>query len=111
MYAWLGLPYIPPELRRGLGEIEWAQAGTLPNLVRIDDLIGTLHAHTTSSDGRGTVEEMGIAAQGLGLSWLGLSDHSRSAHYAGGLDFERVRCQWEENFASRDGARSSDRFR
>ena len=94
VYGGLGLPYIPPELREGLGEIEWAQTGKLPKLVESADLLGALHAHTTFSDGRATVGEMGAAAAQLGLSWLGLTDHSRSAHYANGLDISRVKDQW-----------------
>ena len=94
VYQALGLPFIPPELREGLDEIELARAGRLPDLDGEADLRGALHAHSTFSDGRATVAEMAAAAKKLGWSWFGLSDHSRSAHYAHGLEVDRVREQW-----------------
>lgn len=94
LFAALGLAYIPPELREDVGEIEAAEKGPLPPLVELSDLTGTFHCHTDWSDGQATLEEMAQAAQSLGLTYLGIADHSRSAGYAGGLSIERVRQQW-----------------
>jgi DNA polymerase (family 10) len=89
----LGLSYIPPELREGLGEIEAAEWGALPRLIAEQDIQGVFHVHSTWSDGMATIEEMARTAQGLGYRYLGLSDHSQSARYANGLDPDRVREQ------------------
>jgi DNA polymerase (family X) len=96
LYSRLGLQYLPPELREGLGEVEQAEAGTVPELVELDDLRGTFHCHTTWSDGKATVREMGEAARERGWSYLGLADHSKSAGYAGGLSAADVRRQQAE---------------
>jgi DNA polymerase (family 10) len=93
IFTALGLSYIPPELREGLGEIEAAERGALPRLIDERDIQGVFHVHSTWSDGMATVEEMARTAQGLGYRYLGLSDHSQSARYANGLDPERVREQ------------------
>lgn len=92
----LGLPWIPPELREGEGEIEAAESGRLPRLVEAGDLRGVLHCHSVWSDGLATVAEMAEGARALGMSYLGLCDHSRAAAYAGGLSPERFREQWKE---------------
>lgn len=92
----LDLNYIPPEMREGIGEIERAEDGALPRLLELDDLEGTVHVHTQHSDGRGTIEAMARAANGLGYGYIGICDHSFAAGYAGGLSEERVRAQWEE---------------
>ncbi|WP_406696132.1 DNA polymerase/3'-5' exonuclease PolX [Singulisphaera sp. Ch08] len=94
LFAALGLAYIPPELREDVGEIEAAEKGPLAPLVELSDLTGTFHCHTDWSDGLATLEEMAEAARSLGLTYLGIADHSRSAGYAGGLSIERVRQQW-----------------
>ena len=96
LFAALGLPEIPPELREGAGEIEAAERGELPKLVTRADLTGTFHCHTDWSDGGATLEEMAEAARAAGLSYLGIADHSKSAGYAGGLSVARVREQWAE---------------
>jgi DNA polymerase (family 10) len=96
IFATLGLQYIPPELREGLREIEWAEQGAIPELVGYDDLRGTLHCHTTASDGKSTLEEMAQAAKGMEYEYLGIGDHSKSAAYADGLDEKRLRAQCEE---------------
>ncbi|MCZ7648589.1 MAG: PHP domain-containing protein [Planctomycetota bacterium] len=96
VYAALGLPFIPPELREGQGEVEAAAAGRLPRLVEDGDLRGILHAHTTFSDGNNTLEEMAETVRGMGLEYFGVADHSQSARYAGGLSPERVARQHEE---------------
>jgi DNA polymerase (family 10) len=96
LYSALGLAYLPPELREGLGEVEAAASGSVPRLVETADLRGTFHCHTSWSDGRATVAEMAEGARALGWSYLGLADHSRAAAYAGGLTVERLRRQRRE---------------
>ena len=97
LYRRLGLPYIPPELREGGGEVEAARAGTLPrDLVALDDVQGLVHCHTVHSDGRHTIEQMARAADALGMRYLTITDHSPTASYAGGLDVDRLHAQWEE---------------
>jgi len=93
IYRALGLPFIPPELREDAGELEAAERGALPRLITRDDLKGVLHCHSTWSDGTSSIEEMAEAAHALGLTYLGLCDHSRAAAYAGGMSVERVREQ------------------
>jgi DNA polymerase (family 10) len=95
LFAALDLAEIPPELREDQGEIDAAETGALPKLVELEDLTGTFHCHTDWSDGGATLEEMAEGACARGLKYLGIADHSRSAHYAGGLSIERVREQWE----------------
>ncbi|MFT5366368.1 MAG: DNA polymerase (family 10) [Candidatus Latescibacterota bacterium] len=96
LFAALDLAYIAPELREGQGEIEAAEAGRLPDLVTKQDLKGTLHVHTTYSDGRNSVEEMAKEALKLGYSYIAICDHSKAAAYANGLNETRVRAQWDE---------------
>lgn len=90
LFAALGLAYIPPELREGLGEIEAAAAGRLPRLVEEGDIRGVFHNHTTASDGHNTLEEMTAAAEALGFEYLGIADHSKSSVQARGLDEARL---------------------
>jgi DNA polymerase (family 10) len=97
LYAALGLRFVPPELREDQGEIEAARDGSLPDdLVRLEDIRGFVHCHTVWSDGRATVEEMARAAEARGAEFVTITDHSRTASYAGGLDLDRLRRQWEE---------------
>ena len=96
LYAALGLSFIEPELREGWGEIEAAECGELPRLVEEADLRGLIHLHTTASDGRDTLEAMVAAARDAGYSYAAITDHSKSAAYAGGLAEERVLAQREE---------------
>jgi DNA polymerase (family 10) len=97
LYAALGLDPVPPELREDEGELEAAAAGTLPaDLVTVQDVRGLVHCHTSWSDGRASLEEMARAADALGVEYLTVTDHSRSAGYAGGLDVDRLRRQWDE---------------
>jgi len=97
LYAALGMAPVPPELREDQGEVEAALAGAIPgDLVRAEDVRGLVHCHTTWSDGRATLEEMARAADALGVEYLTVTDHSRTAGYAGGLDPDRIRRQWDE---------------
>jgi DNA polymerase (family X) len=97
VYRALGLEPVPPELRQDTGEIEAAGEGRLPgDLVKIGDVKGMVHVHTTWSDGRASLEEMARAAEAMGMAYLTVTDHSRSAAYAGGLDVDRLKAQWEE---------------
>ena len=97
LYRRLGLPYIPPELREGEGEVEAARAGTLPDdLVTLEDVRGLVHCHTVYSDGRHTIEQMARAAERLGMRYLTITDHSPTASYAHGVPMDRLRAQWDE---------------
>jgi len=96
LFEALGLAWIPPELREGTDEIARAAAGPLPRLIERSDLRGLLHCHTTYSDGANSVAEMAEACRALGYAYLGITDHSEAAAYAGGLSAERVRLQHEE---------------
>ena len=96
IYSSLGLSFIPPELREGRGEIERALEGKLPPLVTDDDIRGILHAHTDRSDGVDTLEVMAEAVRSRGYDYFGVTDHSRSAHYAGGLKLEEINEQHTE---------------
>jgi DNA polymerase (family 10) len=97
LYQALGLAYVPPELREDEGELEAARDGTLPqDLVQLADVRGMVHCHTTWSDGRASVEEMARAAEAAGVEYLTITDHSATAGYAGGLDVDRLRRQWDE---------------
>ncbi len=94
VYAALDLPCFPPELREARREFEWAAAGQLPELVELADIRGDMHAHTTESDGRASLEEMVEAAKARGLKYLAITDHSKRVSMAGGLDAKRLRRQW-----------------
>ncbi len=96
LFARLGLPWIAPELREGGREIEMAESGELPDILRPEEIRGALHNHTNASDGRGTLAEMAAAAEDLGWEYLGIADHSRSSQQANGLSVERLYQQLEE---------------
>ncbi len=110
IYKALGLDFVPPPLRENRGEIEAADAGTLPRLVEWENLRGTFHSHTTESDGKSTLEAMAAAAQELGLQYLGISDHSKSSPQANGLSAERLAAQIE-TIAMWNRANASEHFR
>ncbi len=93
LYQALGLPFIEPELREGLDEVEAAEAGRLTPLVQASQIQGIFHNHTTDSDGAAGLEEMVAAAKALGYRYIGISDHSQSAIYANGLKEDRIREQ------------------
>ena len=101
IYGELGLQFIEPALRENRGEFEAAGEGSLPRLVEQENLRGTFHNHTTESDGRSSLAEMADAALDLGLSYLGISDHSKSSFQANGLDEDRL-LQQIENIRSLD---------
>ncbi|MGV3762106.1 helix-hairpin-helix domain-containing protein [Parapedobacter sp.] len=97
IYSSMGLSYIPPELREGHNEIVLAKEGPLPTLITYTDLRGTLHNHSTYSDGVDTLETMArYCRDELRLEYLGICDHSKAAVYAKGLDSVRVKEQWAE---------------
>ena len=91
----LGLQYVPPALREGMGEVEAAERNDLPELLELSDLKGCFHNHTTASDGRNTLEEMAEEADRRGWEYLGISDHSKASFQANGLDEERLARQVE----------------
>lgn len=91
LYHLAGLPWIPPEMREGRGEIALARSGKLANV--LERVRGVFHNHTTESDGRATLEEMVTRASELGYEYIGISDHSQSAFYAHGLKSDRLREQ------------------
>jgi DNA polymerase (family 10) len=96
LYAILGLDFIEPELREADGEVEAAAEHRLPQLVSNADIIGAVHCHSQYSDGGATIAEMANAAIALGWKYLGISDHSQSNTYAGGLAREAILRQHEE---------------
>ena len=96
LYAAVGLPWLPPELREGLGESEAAADGSLPTLIQLSDIRGVLHCHSQYSDGGASIAELAAEARRRGWSYLGISDHSQSAFYAGGLTTESLARQHEE---------------
>jgi DNA polymerase (family X) len=91
IYSRLDLTYIPPELREDTGEIEAAERGALPDLIRAEDVRGDLHVHTNFSDGKGTIESMAEAAIALGHEYLVFCDHSQSLKVANGLSPSRLK--------------------
>ena len=96
IYAGLGLPFIEPELREGDDEIAHGLKHALPRLVTDHDLRGILHAHTDLSDGVDTLETMAEATRTRGYQYFGVTDHSKSAHYARGLSLEEIEAQHAE---------------
>ncbi len=109
LFTRLGLPWIPPEIREGRGEVEAAAEGRLPEMITEAALRGILHCHSTWSDGRATVAEMAAAARAQGHAFIGMTDHSRSLGVARGLDEERLRAQMAEIDSL--NAASPDQFR
>lgn len=96
VYEANGLQYVAPELREGKGELELAAQHALPTLVAFEDFRGMVHNHSTWSDGLHTLEQMAVACRDMGLEYLGISDHSKSAFYANGLNEERILAQHAE---------------
>lgn len=96
LFDHLGLCFIPPELREGLGEIDAAEHDELPTLVSLSDYRGLLHCHTHASDGANSLRELADHARQLGHDYLGITDHSKSSFQANGLDSERLLAQVAE---------------
>jgi DNA polymerase (family 10) len=96
VYAAVGLPWIPPELREDRGEIEAAAAGRLPRLIEVGDLHGDLQMHSTWSDGRNTLEEMVEGCVARGYEYMAITDHSKALAMTNGLNAARLRLQWAE---------------
>ncbi len=96
VYAALGLPWIPPELREDRGEVQAARASELPVLIQLSEIQADLHVHTTWSDGKLSVRQMAEAAIARGLKTLAITDHSQSLGVAGGLTPEDLVVQREE---------------
>jgi DNA polymerase (family X) len=96
VYRGLGLSWIAPELREDRGEVEAAREGRLPKLIELSDLRGDLHSHSTWTDGRASIEEMGAGALAAGLEYFALTDHSQRLAMVHGLDPLRLREQWRE---------------
>ena len=90
IYDALGLAEIPPELREGRGELEAAERRALPQLIRLEDIRGDIHCHTTETDGRDDIEAMALAARAAGLQYLAITDHSKALAMANGLDEHRA---------------------
>jgi DNA polymerase (family X) len=96
VYERLGLAYIEPELREANGEIAAAAAGTLPELVAMEDIRGDLHCHTTISDGHNSLEEMAEAARARGYTYLAVTDHSASHGFGNHVTAERLQERIDE---------------
>lgn len=96
LYATLGLAYVAPEQREATGEVDAAARGAFPTLITERDLAGALHCHSQYSDGGATIADMAAAARARGLHYLGVSDHSQSNTYAGGLSRDAILRQHDE---------------
>ncbi len=103
VFAAVGLPWIEPELREDRGEIEAAASGRLPKLVTLADVRGDLHVHTTASDGKSSLREMAVAAKARGYSYIAVTDHTKHATVAHGLDEKRLSAQLDEIDRMNDG--------
>ena len=95
IYKHLGLDYVIPELREDLGEIEASASNSLPELISLSDVKGSLHNHTTLSDGEASLEEMADAALRMGWNWLGIADHSPTLQIANGASADDLLLQHE----------------
>lgn len=96
IYKKLDLHFIPPELRENWGELEYFETHESMPLVEENDIQGVVHAHSRWSDGKYSIEEMARASVDRGYKYLGISDHSKAAAYAGGLSVDEVKKQWDE---------------
>jgi DNA polymerase (family 10) len=100
VYELLGMHWIPPELREDRGELQAAREGTLPELIRAEDLRGELHCHTVASDGRNTIEEMAEAARERGYEYIAFTDHSASHGFGNDVPPDELRRQIERIHAA-----------
>lgn len=96
IFSVFGMQYIPPELRENNGELEAAKQGSIPELIKNEDIQGVFHVHTAYSDGLNTIEDIVKACILRGYKYLGISDHSLSAYFAGGLKHDDIKRQHEE---------------
>lgn len=96
IYKLLGLSWVPPELREDRGEFDIFENQEELELVTDEDIRGVIHAHSTWSDGKFSIKEMADACIERGYEYLGITDHSKTAAYAGGLSVDEVKQQWEE---------------
>tara|TARA_B100000989_G_scaffold66004_1_gene45884 strand:+ start:13907 stop:15679 length:1773 start_codon:yes stop_codon:yes gene_type:complete len=96
IYEDLGLHWIPPELREDRGELEWFAEHEQMPLVQKEQIRGVIHTHSTWSDGKYSIQEMAAACIARDYEYLGITDHSKTAGYAGGLSIDRVKAQWRE---------------
>jgi DNA polymerase (family 10) len=96
IFSQLGLAYIPPELREDQGEFAAAEQGAIPRLLEWTDLKGSLHNHSSWSDGQGTLAEIAACMDDLGCAYWAITDHSRSSIQARGLDAQRLQQQLQE---------------
>jgi DNA polymerase (family 10) len=102
LYSALGLAFVPPELRSGQNELARAEQDGFTDLVSLADIQGMVHCHTTYSDGKNTIVEMARAAHELGMKFITITDHSPSAHYARGVQVDRLKAQWDEIAAAQE---------
>ncbi|MEQ8577201.1 MAG: DNA polymerase/3'-5' exonuclease PolX [Balneola sp.] len=107
IYKLLDLNFVPPELREDRGEFEIFGTHKEIDLVTDDDIRGVIHAHSTWSDGKFSIKEMAEACIERGYEYLGITDHSQTAAYAGGLKPDEVKQQWDEIDALNEGFKSS----
>ena len=96
IYHVLDLPYIPPEIREEAAAAFYEQDYHIPRLLEEDQIKGTVHNHTTFSDGKTPLKELVIKAREMGYAWIGISDHSKSAYYAGGMSLDDIKRQHRE---------------
>ncbi|MFP8490077.1 DNA polymerase/3'-5' exonuclease PolX [Gracilimonas sp. Q87] len=96
IYKKLDLHFVPPELREDRGEFDIYEKQNTLELITDDDIRGVIHAHSTYSDGKYSIREMAEACMVRGYEYLGLTDHSKTAAYAGGLSFDKIKKQWDE---------------
>jgi DNA polymerase (family 10) len=102
LYRALGLAFVPPELRNGTDEIAAAEHGDFSDLISLGDIQGMVHCHTTYSDGKNSIVEMARGAHELGMKYITITDHSPSAHYARGVQVDRLKAQWDEIAAAQE---------
>jgi DNA polymerase (family X) len=102
LYAAVGLPFVPPELRHGALELSAESCESWQNLLEVPQVRGLVHCHTTYSDGKQSVLEMAQAAHALGMKYITITDHSPSAHYARGVSLDALKQQWDEIAAARE---------
>ena len=96
IYALVGMPWVPPEMREDRGEFEPAVQAQFDHLIKLSDMRGDLHMHTTATDGENSIEEMASAAKARGLEYIAITDHSKRVSMARGLDETRVLSQWAD---------------